>query len=218
VSAALVVPALQAVVRDELAAMRPVDLGVVTVAHTNEGGTGDSNLAVDLRLRGSALELQRVPVAVGRLGVSAVPRPGDLAVVAFVGGAVDGAVVIGFVYDDETRPADAGADEVVYVVPDDARDGARRLAVELPNGNTLTVEDSKASVTLGGTTLTVEADGAITLEAAGDLVLKAGGKVAIEASGDVSVAGSKVAIEAQAAASIKGASVKLAGPTDFSAA
>ena len=70
------VPALQAVVRDELAAVHTIELGIVTATYTNDGGTGDTNLAVDARIRGSALELQHIPVAVGRLGLSLGPRVG----------------------------------------------------------------------------------------------------------------------------------------------
>ncbi len=143
------VPALQAIVRDELAGVRAIELGVVTATYTNEGGSGDSNLAVDARLRGSALELQHIPVAVGRLGLSVSPRVGDLAVLAFVGGDLNGAVAIGFLYDEQTRSPDASATEVVYVVPDDQQDGDRRLELQLPNGNKLTVEDGKVNIAMG---------------------------------------------------------------------
>jgi len=95
------VPALQAIVRDELAGVHTIELGIVSATYTNEGGSGDTNLAVDARLRGSALELQHVPVAVGRLGLSLIPRVGDLCVLAFVGGDLNGAVVVGFLYDEQ---------------------------------------------------------------------------------------------------------------------
>ena len=211
-----IVPALQAVVRDELASLRTVELGVVTQVYTNEGGSGDTNLAVNLRIRGSALELQHVPVAVGRLGLSAVPREGDLAVIVFVGGDLNGPVALGFLYDEQTRPPDAKATEIVYEVPDDEEADARRLEVKLPSGNTLTVQDKKLTVTMGGTTLTVEADGAITLEAAGDIDLKAQGSVAIEAQQSVSVKGLSVSVEAQTEAKLKGVTATIAGMTSFS--
>jgi uncharacterized protein involved in type VI secretion and phage assembly len=210
------VPALQAVVRDELASVRTVELGVVTQVFTNEGGSGDSNLAVNARVRGSALELQRVPVAVGRLGLSVVPRVGDLAVIVFVGGDLNGPVVLGFLYDEQTRPPDAKATEVVYVVPDEEDEQARRLDIQLPTGNTLTVQDKKLTVTMGGTTLTVEADGAITLEAAGDINLTAQGAVNVEAQRDVSVKGLSVTLEAQTEAKVKGVTTSIAGLTSFS--
>jgi hypothetical protein len=211
-----IVPALQAVVRDELASVRTVELGVVTQVFTNEGGSGDSNLAVNARVRGSALELQRVPVAVGRLGLSVVPRAGDLAVIAFVAGDLNGPVVLGFLYDEQARPPDAKATEVVYAVPDEEDEDARRLDIRLPSGNTLTVQDKKLAVTMGGTTLTVEADGAITLEAAGDINLKAQGAVNVEAQQAVSVKGLSVSLEAQTEAKVKGVTTTIAGLTSFS--
>ena len=212
-----IVPALQAVVRDELATQRSAELGIVTQVYTNEGGSGDTNLAVNLRVRGSALELQHVPVAVGRLGLSSVPRVDDLAVVVFVGGDLNSPVVIGFLYDEQTRPPDGKATEIVYKVPDDAADDDRRIEVELPSGNKLTLQDKKLTVTMGGTTLTVEADGAITLDAAGDLKLKAGGAVKIEAGTDATFkAGTSVTVEGAAEAKLKGATTTIAGMTSFS--
>lgn len=212
-----IVPALQAVVRDELQSLRTIELGVVTQVYTNEGGSGDTNLAVNARVRGSALELQRVPVSVGRLGLSLIPRVGDLAVIAFVGGDVNGAIVVGFLYDEQTRAPDGKATEVVYVVPDDADDDARRVEVQLPSGNTLTLQDKKLTVSMGGTTLTVEADGAITLDAGGDISLKAQGAVSIEAQTDVKVkAGTNASFEGGVEAKLKGVTTTIAGLTSFS--
>ena len=114
-------------------------------------------------------------------GSRSVPRVDDLAVLVFVGGDLNSPVVLGFLYDEQTRPPDSKASELVYKVPDDAADDDRRIEVQLPSGNKLTLQDKKLTVTMGGTTLTVEADGAITLDAAGDLKLKAGGAVSIEA-------------------------------------
>jgi phage baseplate assembly protein gpV len=212
-----IVPALKAVVRDELATQRAAELGIVTQVYTNEGGSGDTNLAVNLRVRGSALELQHVPVAVGRLGLSSVPRVDDLAVLVFVGGDLNSPVVLGFLYDEQTRPPDSKASELVYKVPDDAADDDRRIEVQLPSGNKLTLQDKKLTVTMGGTTLTVEADGAITLDAAGDLKLKAGGAVSIEAGTDAKLkAGTSVTVEGAAEAKLKGATTTIAGMTSFS--
>jgi hypothetical protein len=142
-----------------------------------------------------------------------------------VGGDVNGAVVIGFLYDEQTRPPDGKATELVYKVPDDAQEGDRRLALELPSGNKLTVEDKKVSVAMGGTTLTLEADGAVTIEAGGDLSLQAKGDlklkgqgVAIEATAAATLKGASVAVEGQADAKLKGATTTIAGVTSFSAA
>lgn len=211
------VPVVRAVVRDELADRRGIALGVVTTVFTNEGGSGDHNIAVNVRLRGGGLELQVVPVTVGRLGVSSAPRVGDLAVVAFVEGDLNAAIVLGFLYDSQTRPPDAKATEVVYQVPDDEEAGARRLALLLPNGNELTIEDKLLTVKMGGTTLTVETDGAVTVEAAGDLVMRSKGAVTIEATGAATLKGASVTVEGQSAAKLKGLTTTITGATNFSA-
>ena len=206
-----------AVVRDALTEHRGTALGVVTGVFTNEGGSGDHALAANVRLRGSGLELQVVPVATGRLGLSCVPRVGDLAVVAFLDGDLNSAVVLGFLYDNQTLPPDAKADEIVYKVPEDEQAGVRRLAVLLPNGNEVRVEDKLVSVTMGKTSLKIEADGAVTLEAEGDLVLKAKGDVKIEATGAATLKGSSVTVEGDSsAAKLKGATTTIAGTTSFS--
>lgn len=212
-----VVPLISAIVRDQIGASRSMELGIVTQVFTNEGGAGDHNLAVNLRIRGSALELQKAPVAIGRLGLSVAPRAGDLAVVGFVGGDLNGPVVLGFLYDDQTRPPDAKPSELVYQVPEQPEAGIRRAELRLPNGNLLTAEDESVRVSMGGTTLKIEADGAITLEAAGDINLTAKGAVNIEATGAASVKGASVALEASAEAKLKGATTTIAGLTSFSA-
>ena len=48
------------------------------------------------------------------------------AIVAFVGGDLNGPVVLGFLYDDQRHPPKADADEVVYEVPDDGVELAAR--------------------------------------------------------------------------------------------
>ena len=211
-----IVPAIRAVVRDELDANRGIELGTVTAVVTNEGAAGDHNLQVNLRLRGSALELQQVPVAIGRLGLSLAPRVGDLAVVACVGGDLNAAVVLGFLYDHQTQPPDGKPTEVVYVVPDDADGDARRLHLELPGGNTVTVKDKRVDIVMGTTHLKIEADGAITLEAGGDINLKAKGSVTIEGSSGATLKGATVSVEGQGSATVKGGSVSIAGTIAFS--
>src|SRR5262245_41867206 len=108
---------LRAVVRDELAAARPLSLAAVTAVTTNADGSGKRNVEVNAQLHGSDLELQRVPVATGRVGFSMAPRVGDTVVVAFLHGDVNGPVVIGALHDDQRHPPKAGPDEIVYEVP-----------------------------------------------------------------------------------------------------
>ncbi len=219
-----IVPALQAIVRDELVRHRGLALAQVTQVFTNKGGNGDHHLVVNARLRGSALELQKVPVTVGRHGMSLVPQVDDLVLIGFISGDLNAPIVLGMLYHESAPPPDAAADELVYVVPDEARQEARRLHLEMPNGNTLSVTDVNVEIKMGGTTITVDADGAISLTAAGnielasdaDIKLTAGGKVEIEAKQDANVKGLNCNVEGQTAAKLKGANVTLAGNTSFS--
>src|SRR5260370_29587988 len=80
-----IVATLGAIVRDELSRRRALELGTVTQLKPKTGDDDDGNHQVNIQLR-SGVELQRVPVAVGRLGLSALPNVGDLIIVDFIGG------------------------------------------------------------------------------------------------------------------------------------
>lgn len=213
-----IIPALQTIIRDQIREKQDIQLGIVTQVFTNEGGSGDDNIAVNLRLQGSACELQKIPVMISRLGLSHAPRVDDLAVLAFISGDVNNAVVLGFLYDEQNRAPDAGPEEIVYQVPDDADDAIRRFHIDLPSGNSLTLLDGQLEVAMGSTTITVEADGAISIKAGGDISINASGALNLEAGGDVNMKGKNVNIEGQAGTNIKGPTIKVAGMTDFSPA
>ncbi len=205
------------VARREVAAQQSLALGVVTEAFSNEGGGGDHHLDCHVRMHGSELVLQHVPVAVARPGLSALPRVGDLVVVGFVGGDVNGPVLLGTIHAAGTPSPDAAPDEVVYEVPDAGGD-ARRLEMRLPNGNTVTVADDEVEISLGGTTVRVESGGGIVLEAGGDITLAANGNLALEAQGNVEIkAAANATLEASASATLKGAVTSIAGITEFKA-
>jgi len=220
----VVIPALRAVVRDEVAAVRPVALASVTAVDTNADGSGKRNVEVNAQLHGSDLELQRVPVATGRIGLTAAPRVGDTVVVAFVGGDLNGPVVIGSLYDDQQHPPKADPDEVVYEVPDDGS-SARRIEIRTAGGHTVTVTDDAVTIVMGDTKLEVAADGAVTatcatdfvVDAQGDVSIKAGKNVVIEAQTNATLKASvKATVEASGGATLKGATTTIAGTTSFS--
>ncbi len=219
-----IVSVLQAIVRDELTGVRPLSLGVVTAVTTNEDGSGKRNLEVNVRVAGSDLELQRVPVLVGRIGVSAVPRVADLVVLGFLEGDVNGAVVLGVLHDDQQHPPKAAADEVVYEVPDDG--GDRRAEIILPNGNTVTVTDAAVTIAMGGTSITVESGGKVVIDAGGDIELTSQGNIKLSALGDLELSAQGSAtldamgsttVSSASSTTVKGATTKIAGVTSFSA-
>ena len=219
------VATLRAIIRDELARLRFAELGTVTQVHDRDGDD-KSNHQVTLKLRGSGTELQRVPVAVGRPGLSALPNEGDLMLVTFIGGRLNAPVAVGCVYDDQSHPPVAKLHEVVYQPPDPGESGVRRIHLELPNGSTITLDDDVLTVTLGDTSLELKRDGDVALKAAGSLTLEATGDVEISAQGslkltaqsDLTATGLSTTVESQAQTKVKGAQVAVAGVTQFSAA
>lgn len=216
---------LRAIVRDELARVRPPELAVVTQAFPRDGDGSKSNHQVNLKLRESGVELQRVPVAVSRLGISALPNEGDLVLVSFVGGDLNAPVAVGCLYDDEAHPPVAQPHEVVYQPPDDEESGTRRFHLELRNGSTVTVDDESLKVTLGDTAIEVTRDGDVLIKAKGkirlesqaDIEMEAQGAIKLSATGDLVAKGMSATVEGQSAAKLKGAQVSLAGMTSFAA-
>ncbi len=218
---------LRAIVREELARVRPPELGVVTSLYAREDDGNDGNHQVNVKLLAGGVELQRVPLAVSRAGWSVLPNEGDLLVVGFLGGDLNAPVALGVLYSDQGRPPVAKAHELVYLAPDPDDSSLRRLHFELANGNTLTVKDETLEVVMGGTTVTVKKDGdveikaagKVTIDADGDLALSSGGSVSITAQSDLSLKGTTSAtLEGSSQATVKGAQIALSGMTQFNPA
>jgi len=215
---------LRAIVRDELRRRREPELATVTQVFARTGDGDKSNHEVSLRLRGSGVELPRVPVAVARLGLSALPQEGDLLLVNFVGGDLNAPVAVGCLYDEQAHPPVAQPHEVVYQPPDDGDSGVRRLHLELSSGAALTLGDDKLEILLGDTSIVVNRDGDLVISAKGNLKLSAQGDVEIEAQGDLKLTaqgqlalkGSEATVEGQTQASFKAPQLGLAGMTQFS--
>ncbi len=223
---------LREIIRQEIDARRQPELGIVLEVFPGDGG--DGNHQADIRLRQSGLKLRRVPVAVARPGVSLLPRVGDPVVVVFLDGDLAQPVVLGSIHSSAEQPPEAGPLDAVYKPADAEDSGVRRVHIETPSGGTVTLDDEKLTVTLGGTEMVINQDGDVAISAAGSISLVADGDVSIEAGGSVSVkANQDVTIEAQAnlsakanatatleaAASgkLKAASLTIAGMVNFSA-
>jgi uncharacterized protein involved in type VI secretion and phage assembly len=228
------VQVIRAIVRDQLLALRTLDLGVVTGLHSHESGSDNDNYACDLKLRDSGLELKKVPVSTGRIGAVAMPNKDDVVMVQFVNGDLQSPVITGRLHNDADRPPVAKPGECVYVSPDDPKSGIRRVYFEFPNGNKFTLDDDKLLLEMGSSTITVNHDGDIEISSAGNLkistqgdaTVEASGDLALKASGDLKLEGTNVSVKAQAnatvegtaGATVKGATVKVAGQISFGAA
>jgi len=225
---------IQAVIRDQLRGFKTAELGVVTKVYSHEASSDKNNYQCDIKLRDSGLELKRVNVATQRMGAVAIPNKDDLVLVQYLNGDIHSAIVTGRLYNDAVRPPEAKPREFVYVSPDSAEQGTRRIYLELPKNNKLTLEDDKLVIEMGKTKITINNDGDVeldsnaklTINAKGDATIKAQGNMEFNASGDVKLEGNNVSVkgkvnatvEAGTSATLKGSSVKVAGQIDFSSA
>lgn len=219
-----VVHTLRAIIREEISRYRHPEIAIVTSTYANEDGSGDNNLQINVKLRSSGVELQRVPVAVPCAGISVLPRVDDLVLVAFDGGEFNAPVVVGSLYGSKKHPPQAKPFEMVYAPPDDEDSSVRRLHIELPSGNLVTLDDDKITIQCAGTQMVINKDGdvaiqsnaKVTIQAQQDLELTAQGNLTLSAQQNVSIKGLSTTVEGQASATVKGPQVSLAGLTNFS--
>lgn len=172
---------IQAIVDDRLRGFKTAELGVVTAVYPHQSGSDTDNYECDVRLRDSDGDLKHVAVATDRIGCVAIPNVNDLVLVQYLNGDIHAAVVTGRIYNDKDRPPESKTGEHVYISPDSASSGLRRLYCEFPNGNTLLLDDDKAVVEMGSTKITVNHDGDLTVESSGKVSVKAQSKAIVEA-------------------------------------
>jgi hypothetical protein len=109
-----IVEIIRRVVLEELARNRGSLLGVVTTVYPHEAEDDENNYEADVRLKHEDLELRRVPIAVGHVGVAASPRVGDLVLVQFLNGDSNQPLVTGRFYHADERPPLHYEDEVRF--------------------------------------------------------------------------------------------------------
>jgi phage baseplate assembly protein gpV len=235
-----IVEIIQTIIRNELKKLWTAEVGVVTKLYPHESGSDKNNYECDVKLRDSGLELPRVPVATQRIGHAAIPNVDDLVMVQFIKGSLRGAVITGRFYNDADRPPEAKAKEFVYICPDAAESGVRRVYLEFPNGNTLLIDDDKVILEAGDTKLNIKNSGEVEIKSnakiviqsqgntevssQGDMKLETAGSLSIKAQADVTIEGLTVSmkgqtsaqIEGQASTTVKGPMISIAGMTSFS--
>lgn len=227
-----VIEILQAIVQDQLRSFRTAELGTVSKVYSHESASDKNNYECDVKLRDSKLELKRVPLCTWRIGAAAIPNPDDLVIVQFLRGDIQSAVINGRLYNDVDRSPQAKQYECVYISPDKAESGPRRIYFEFPNGNTFLLDDDKLVIEMGKSKLTVNHDGDVSLESNGKLTVQTKGNTSVSvqgnlefsAAGDVKVEGNNISIQGKAqtsieggaATNVKGASIKIAGMVNFS--
>ncbi|MGH9885944.1 MAG: phage baseplate assembly protein V, partial [bacterium] len=106
---------IRAIVSEQLRGFHSAELGVVTAVYAHAGGSDADWYQCDVRLRDSGLELKRVSVTTYRIGAGALPDVGNLVLLQFVGGAIDAAVIVGCLYNEDDAPPTLKVHENVYV-------------------------------------------------------------------------------------------------------
>jgi hypothetical protein len=182
-----IVEIIRRVVLEELARNRGSLLGVVTTVYPHEAEDDENNYEANVRLKHEDLELRRVPIAIGHVGVAAPPRAGDLVLVQFLNGDSNQPLVTGRFYHADERPPLHKEDEILFEhrVADDtlnhlrfATDGSIFLQrdVTKPEDNT----QAKASIKIDGASGDIEIKSAdktfIQLKNDGEILVTADGK------------------------------------------
>jgi len=227
VSVHRMVQTIRSIARDEDARLWHAALGVVTSVY---GRDGDSAHSCTVELRETGIVLPRVPIAVGALGFAALPREGDLVLVAFTGGDVHAPFVIGRLYDENVTPPTHAPGELVFSLPggQDASDQAVRLTVKTPGDGTrsaqlvldgsvkvelevsddgirLQTQDARLELTQSGSS-----DAKAELDVgSGRIVLEGNGDVSVEAQGTLTLKATKVEISGDATVKIAGQTIDL---------
>ena len=135
----------------------------MTRVFLHEAADDENNYEVDVRLKHEDLELRRVPIAVGHMGLAAPPKAGDLVLVQFLNGDLNQPVITGRFYHDGERPPLHHADEIVFEqrVPDGTPNHLRLTAdgtiyiqrdVTKPEDNS----QAKTSIKIDGATGNIE--------------------------------------------------------------
>ncbi len=175
-----IIEVIQNVVRQEIARRRGSLLGVVTTVLPHEAEDDENNYEVNVRLKHEDLELRKVPLAVGHVGIAAPPRVGDLVLLHFVNGDLNQPVVGGRFYHADERPPLHQEDEVLFEhrVPDGTLNHLRFTSdgtiyiqrdVTKPEDNS----EAKAGIRIDGPS--------------GDIEVQAGEKIVITLTNDDSI-------------------------------
>lgn len=111
---------IRRIIQQELSNHRSNLLGVITSVFPHETKDDENNYEANVRLKHEDLELRKVPLAVGHIGVATPPRVDDLVMVHFINGDINQPVISGRFYHADDRPPLHHEDEILFEqrVPD----------------------------------------------------------------------------------------------------
>jgi phage baseplate assembly protein gpV len=198
-----VVALLRQLIQAELATQLHSAVGVVEKAADHADGDNE-NYACDVRLRGRDVVLVGVPILTDHLGTVAIPSPGDVVLIQWVGSDGNQPVVVGRLYSEALRAPPYAAGEVHLVLPPDVEINITEKKVQ--------VKVKKLDLTLDGDSgeTTIKTDKTtITIKDGGDVTLEAGGNLTLKAKGDVEISATNLKLKASGNAELKGSMVSV---------
>jgi len=167
------VEVIQSIVEAEIRKVHLTELGMVTSIFSHAGESDKENYECNVQLKNRDLELRKVPVATQIIGLSNIPKVGDMVVITYVNGNINAPIIIGRLYTDEDRPPVSSGEEVVYVPPYSKNSDLRRFAMELPSGVKITINDDLVGISAGGTTLRINRGGNVEVQSAKEVKIVA---------------------------------------------
>ena len=167
------VEVIQSIVEAEIRKVHLTELGMVTSIFSHAGESDKENYECNVQLKNRDLELRKVPVATQIIGLSNIPKVGDMVVITYVNGNINAPIIIGRLYTDEDRPPVSSGEEVVYVPPYSKNSDLRRFAMELPSGVKITINDDLVGISAGGTTLKINRGGNVEVQSAKEVKIVA---------------------------------------------
>ena len=196
---------IQEIVRDELGRLRTAELATVQKQHPHASSGDTDNYACTVALRDSGIVLGQVPVTTGLIGGASIPAVGEVVVVQFVNGDINHPVIVGRVYDDQSRPPENDAGQAILNLPLDGSaihvelhgESTAKIVLKLSSALSVTLQDDDpvVSVDVGGNaSLSVAKDGTVSIKSQKDLKLEASSNIDIEAQGQLTLKGATVNI------------------------
>lgn len=189
---------LRKIIQDEMRSLHIAELGLVEDVYPHSAASDKDNYGCDVRLKNSGLLLKRVPVATGHIGTVAIPNQGDLVLVAFEGGDVNGPLIIGRLYNDQDRPPLSKPNEIIFRLPlaeaDDKtikgeirnHDQEREMLIEMAPKIKVRLSDGVVRAKAGETEMTLDQTG----QTGGTVTVTAGStKITMNQDGDITVDG-----------------------------
>jgi uncharacterized protein involved in type VI secretion and phage assembly len=195
---------LRQIIQDELRHIRTAELALVQEQHPHEDESDTDNYACTVALRDSGIVLKKVPLTTSLIGQAAIPNVGDLVLVQFLGGDINGPIITGRLYNDEDRPPPnhdqgltlnlpaASAEDGILI---DLQGSDRSLRFSLGAGLLVTLKDDdpviEIEVDSGSATLTIQRDGTLNIASQSDLKIEAN-NIDISAGGEMTLKGSTI--------------------------